>query len=130
MAANQTAVRKERELSHDVVVAEGRYEVRMMPLTWPRVFSLWDKLRRFRTLFSDLTQGDLKNFVAYLVNKDTMWLEINEGDRLAGIVVLEDLSKVIDAEAHVLFMDRELANKVPICRLLSSGFSAFCRCSD
>jgi RimJ/RimL family protein N-acetyltransferase len=90
----------------------------MMPLTWPRVFSLWDKLKRFRTLFSDLTQGDMKNFVAYLLNKDTMWLEINEGERLVGIVVLERLSKVIDAEAHVLFMDRELANKVPVCKAI------------
>jgi len=90
----------------------------MLPLTWPRVFSLWDKLKRFRTLFSDLTQGDLKNFVAYLLNKDTMWLEITEGDKLIGIVVLEGLSKVIDAEAHVLFMDRELMNKAPVCKAI------------
>jgi hypothetical protein len=90
----------------------------MLPLTWPRVFSLWDKLKRFRTLFSDLTQGDLRNFVAYLLNKDTMWLEITEDSRLSGIVVLEGLSKVIDAEAHVLFMDRELSNKVPVCKAI------------
>ncbi len=90
----------------------------MMPLSWPRVFALWDKLKRFRTLFSDLTQGDMKNFVAYLLNRDTMWLEINEGKILAGIVVLEGLSKVIDAEAHVLFMDRDLANKVPVCKAI------------
>ena len=110
--------RSERNVVPDCILESGKYSVRLMPLTWPRVFSLWDKLKRFRTLFSDLTQGDLKNFVAYLLNKDTMWLEITEDDRLAGIVVLEDLSKVIDAEAHVLFMDRDLANKVPVCKAI------------
>lgn len=110
--------RSERNVVSDSVLKSGKYTVSTLPLTWPRVFMLWDKLKRFRTLFSDLTQGDLKNFVAYLLDKDTMWLEITEEGRLVGIVVLEGLSKVIDAEAHVLFMDRELMNKVPVCKAI------------
>lgn len=108
----------ERDDISDCVVRDSRYDVYAMTLTWPKVFTLWDKLKRFRTLFSDLTRGDFKNFVSFVTNGDTLWLEIQERGRLVGIVVLEGMSQIVDAEAHVLFMDRELADKVPICKAI------------
>jgi RimJ/RimL family protein N-acetyltransferase len=90
----------------------------MLSLTPQKIASLWDKLKRFRTLFSDLTRGDVVNFVNFVTSSDTFWLEILESERLVGIVVLEGMGKVIDVEAHVLFMDRDLSNKVPVCKAI------------
>jgi RimJ/RimL family protein N-acetyltransferase len=90
----------------------------MMSLTASKLASLWEKLKRFRTLFSDLTRGDVVNFVNFVTSSDTFWLEILEAERLVGLVVLEDMGKIIDVEAHVLFMDRDLSNKVPVCKAI------------
>jgi RimJ/RimL family protein N-acetyltransferase len=90
----------------------------MLSLDAKKLQALWEKLKRFRTLFSDLTRGDVVNFVNYVTSSDTFWLEIMEDRFLVGIVVLEGISKVVDAEAHVLFMDRELSNKVPVCKAI------------
>ena len=106
------------DIVSDSILTVGRYSVNMMSLTWPKVFSLWDRLRRFRTLFSDLTRGDFMNFVSYVTNNDTLWLEVYEDKRLSGIVVVEKMSLIVDAEAHVLFMDRDLSNKIPVCKAM------------
>lgn len=92
----------------------------MMTMTWPKLLLLWGQLKRFRTLFSDLTRGDLENFIRYVSNRSTFWLEIWKDKELVGIVTLEDMHLVVDAEAHVLFMDRDLAEKVPVCRAIIS----------
>ena len=110
--------RVERNAVPDRVLEVGRYNVRMMTLTPAKVVELWRKLSRFRTLFSDLTRGDFGSFFAYVVSGDTFWLEIYDGNFLVGLVVLEGMGQLIDAEAHVLFMDRDLTNKVPVCKAI------------
>ncbi len=117
-AAISEVQRSERDAVPDRFLVVGRYSVRMMSLTAPKLAQLWERLKRFRTLFSDLTRGDVINFVNYVTSSDTFWLEILEGDRLAGIVVLEDMGKIVDVEAHVLFMDRDLSSKVPVCKAI------------
>jgi uncharacterized protein DUF2824/GNAT acetyltransferase-like protein len=110
--------RSEREPLPGRVLELDKYHVQMMTLTWPKVFELWGRLKKYRTLFSDLTRGDFNNFVNYVSSPNTLWLEIHEGERLSGVVVLEDIGKIIDAEAHVIFLDRDLASKVPICKAI------------
>jgi len=85
-------------------------------MTRPELISLWSQLRRFRTLFSDLTRGDLGNFIRYVISGDTFWLEILDGKERVGIVMLDGVSRLVEAEAHVLFLDSELMKKVPVCR--------------
>ena len=77
---------------------------------------LWDMISKFRTLFSDLTRGDVNNFLRFIMDKDSIWLEIYDSGRFDGIVCLTNLQKVIDTDAHVIFFDREVANKVDICK--------------
>lgn len=92
------------------------YDVKPMNLTWPKLLFIWEQLSRFRTLFSDLTKGDLENFIRYITSQDTLWLEIWKGDNLVGIITCEGMHRIIDIEAHVLFLDREVANKAGVCK--------------
>lgn len=108
----------DRDSVSGCILVVGQYEVRMLSLTTEKLSQLWEKLKRFRTLFSDLTRGDVVNFVNYITSTDTFWLEISENGRQAGIVVLENMGKVVDVEAHVLFFDRDLASKVPVCKAI------------
>jgi len=109
--------RHERNAVSDSALIElGRYKVKMMTLTWPKLLLLWEQLKRFRTLFSDLTRGDLENFIRYVSNQDTFWLEIWCDKELVGIITCDGISKVVDIDAHVLFLDRDVADKVDICK--------------
>lgn len=100
------------------ILTVGGFEVRPMYLTWPKLLLLWEQLKRFRTLFSDLTRGDLDNFVRYITSQDTLWLEIWKGKELVGIVTCENMQKIVDIDAHVLFLDRDLAGKVTVCKAI------------
>src|SRR5437016_5132864 len=109
-------LRDERDpISHSLVEV-GQYRVCPMSLTWPKLMLLWDRLGKFRALFSDLTRGDIENFIRYVVNKYTLWLEIYKLKELVGIVSLENMHLVVDAEAHVFFMDHNLSDKVPVSK--------------
>ena len=100
----------------DSIVTVGQYRVKTMSLTWPKLLLLWEQLKKFRALFSDLTRGDLENFIKYVVNEHTFWLEIYKAKELVGIISLENMHLVVDAEAHVFFMDHNLSDKVPVSR--------------
>lgn len=104
--------------STDNVVEVGRWKVRELTLNWPKLHLLWHTLTKFRTLFSDLTRGDFDNFVRYVTAEDTFWLEIVNEREIIGIVTLEGMHRVVDLEAHMIFFDRELAEKVPLCRAI------------
>lgn len=82
------------------------------------MFLVWEQLKKFRTLFSDLTRGDLDNFIRYMSNRNTFWLEILKDRESVGMVTLESMHMIVDAEAHVLFMDRDLADKVIVCKAI------------
>jgi len=88
----------------------------MMTLSWEKLLLIWEQMKRFRTLFSDLTRGDLDNFIRYITNDDTLWLEIWKDRELVGIVTLEDLHRIIDFETHILFLDRDMTDKLPIVK--------------
>ena len=103
-----------------VVVVEGRFSARYMRLTWPKLLMLWEQLKAYRMLFSDLTRGDLKNFIGYVTSQDTLWLEIWRDKELVGIVTLERMHQIVDADAHVLFLESHptLTDKIPVCKAI------------
>lgn len=100
----------------EVLLSVGQFDVKQMTLSWPKLLLLWEQIKRFRTLFSDLTRGDLENFVRYVTSPETLWLEICRGKELVGVVTCENMYKIVDIDAHVLFLDRNLAEKVPVCK--------------
>ena len=91
-----------------------------MRLTWHKLGLLWEKISSYRTLFSDLTRGDFRNFVMFLTEGDSVWLEIRERDTLVGIVCLTNMKQVVDCEAHIIFFDRDLAGKDELCKKITA----------
>lgn len=108
------------------VVVEGRWEVRPLTLSWPKLLSMWARLSQYRTLFSDLTRDDFDNFMRYVTSDSSFWLEITEGDTVVGLVTLEGLERMVELDAHVLFFDRDLNEKIPLCKAIVAWvFSKF-----
>jgi len=100
----------------DCLLTVGRYKMKMMNLSWEKLLLLWDQLKRFRTLFSDITRGDFDNFIRYITHDNTIWLEICKDREIVGLVTLEELHRVVDFETHILFLDRDLTDKLPITK--------------
>lgn len=97
--------------SADIAVA-GPLRVRQLSLDWQKLDEIWRRLNRFRTLFSDLTRGDVDNYLRFVTLPGTLWLEIvNETDELVGLITVEDLHQITDAQAHVVYFDRSVADK-------------------
>ena len=112
-----TATLPDTNLYHSSCLVEcGRFTVRDLSLSWEKVALLWAMISKFRTLFSDLTRGDVDNFLRFITDTDSVWLEIYDDENLNGIVCLTNLQKVIDTDAHVIFFDREVSNKVDVCK--------------
>lgn len=94
-------------------------------MTWPKLRLIWEQLQQFRTLFSDLTKGDLDNFLRYVGNSSTLWLEIWEEKRpktqpeLIGLFMCDNLHRVVDIDAHILFFDRDVAGRTGVCKLIT-----------
>ena len=90
----------------------GNWKVRELPLTQEKVDWLWEQVKRYPTLFSDLTRGKAHAFVALLETPYSYWLEVlGIEDQIVGIVYVTELNQHIDANIHLFFVDRNLSNK-------------------
>lgn len=113
------------QTDRSLVLREGRFSVRHMSMTWPKLHLIWEQLQQFRTLFSDLTKGDLDNFLRYVGQETTLWLEIWEEKRpktapeLIGLFMCENLHRIVDIDAHILFFDRDVAGRTAVCRAIA-----------
>lgn len=103
-----------------VVLDSGRFTVKELQLTWEKLTQLWHQISSYRTLFSDLTRGDLDNFLRFVQTGYSIWLEVYEGASLVGLFCFTHLEKVIDTDAHVIFFDRHLSDKTELCRAVIS----------
>jgi RimJ/RimL family protein N-acetyltransferase len=107
-----------RPLSEPIIQV-GPWFVREMVLTWEKVQQLWKLVQRHRLLFSDLTRNDFGNFFHALTQPKTLWFEVWRGDEeLVGLVWLSDLEMTVDGVAHMVFFDRQPAEKKLVCREL------------
>lgn len=102
----------------DPLLVSGKYVVYELVLTAEKIGVLWALISRFKTLFSDLTRGDLGNFVRYITDKDSIWLEVHESNKLVGIVCLTNMYKIVDTDAHIIFFTIELSDKVDVCKAI------------
>ena len=97
-----------------------------MSMTWPKLHLLWEQLKEFKTLFSDLTKGDLDNFLRYVAHPTTMWLEIweemrpREQPEFIGLFMCENLHQIVDIDAHVLFFDRDVSGRTSVCKAIAA----------
>lgn len=103
------------------ILTSGQWEVRELTLTVEKVQTLWGLLQQYKTLFSDLTRGDFRNYFAMITQKHTLWFEVaaqSAPSDIIGLIWLTDLDSVIDGTAHMVFFDRQPSEKVDVCRAL------------
>jgi len=93
-----------------------RWTVREVELTPEKTDAIWQMLKKYKTLFSDLTRDDPQNFVKIITDKDTMWFEVIEYDVIVGIIWFGEMWKITDCEAHMVFFDRQPSEKVGVCK--------------
>lgn len=101
-----------------ILVTDGKWRVRQLVFDWPEKLRwLWDTMSAHKSLFSDLTRGDESNFIALLSDPNSFWLEVlNAADETVGIIYLQNLDSVVDAEVHINFFDRDVIGKVDLCK--------------
>ena len=106
-----------------VLIDSGELRVVELVLTINKVQWLWTEMRKYRSLFSDLTRGDPSNFSSLITLKDSYWLEIiGPEDDTIGIVYWTNLYQLIDADVHSMFFDRKPAEKVDLCKEIARLF--------
>lgn len=111
-----------QDSTDNLLIAEfDRWRVRELLLDPIKVLWIWEEMNKYRSLFSDLTKGDLKNFTVLLSQPDSLWFEvIDETSKIVGIMYLTHMHRVIDCEVHIIFFDRKPAEKVRLCRQVLS----------
>lgn len=108
------------------IVEVGPWQVKVMTLTPEKAKELWDIMQTYKTLFSDLTRNDFGNFLNVLLEKRTLWFEVWSMDNLVGVIWLTEMEQVIDATVHMVFFDRQPAEKKLVCRrMLQWVFSQY-----
>ena len=100
------------------LLEDGRWSARHMVLDWEKIANLWTRVQAINALFSDLTKNDFDNFVNALTSKNTLWFEICEGDEVVGLLWLTDVHMIVDAVAHMMFLDSKPSEKKPIVKKL------------
>lgn len=94
-----------------------KWRVREFEGTPDKVKKVWDEMNSHKSLFTDLTVGDKKMFDILFLSQDNFWLEVVDKDnKLVGVMFLTNLQMVIDAQVHIVFFDRQLAEKVELCK--------------
>lgn len=119
----------ECSIEANCVLEFERWRVVEMQLTPEKLKWLWEEMNRYRTLFSDLTRGDVSNFYDLITSPNSLWLEIYEDlapvslqHKMIGIAYWTGMQNLMDADAHLIFFDRKPAEKADLCREIIRWF--------
>jgi hypothetical protein len=108
------------------LLAFDGWEVKELALTWEKVDSLWEIIKEYRSIFSDLTRDDKANFKRLLLSPDTFWLEAYKDGTLTALIYLLGLDHSVDATAHLVLLDRDAKTKTELIRRTAAYiFDAF-----
>lgn len=99
-----------------LLVEFDRWAVHEMVLTPDKLKWYWEEFQKMPTLFSDMTRGDIANFVSVFTKPGTFYMEVYDSRHLVGLLYLTDLARVTDCDCHILFFDRKITDKVALCR--------------
>lgn len=114
-----TSQMSSHNLVEEPILRVGPWEVKEMVLTWEKVEHLWEQMRQYKTLFSDLTRDDFGNFFKALTRPNTLWFEVwAVTGELVGLIWLADIEMTVDGSAHMVFFDRQPAEKQLVCQSL------------
>lgn len=97
------------------------WRVHEMIFDYPKIGWLWTQMSQYRTLFSDVTKGDINNFWNLISIPDSFWMEVVGADQeIVGIVYITNMQQVVDVDVHLIFFDRQPAQKVELCKRVAA----------
>ncbi len=97
---------------------KGKWSVRDLALTLDKARDLWEKYNEHRTLFTDLSKGNLENWVRFITDPDSFWLELvdTETGETVGLMYFRGMEQIVDIEMHAVTFDRKPAEKLELVR--------------
>lgn len=105
----------------ELLLEVGSWKVHELILTYEKVGWIWTEMQNYRSLFSDLTRGDVNNFWNLISMPDSYWVEISGADEnLVGIVYVTNIQQILDADVHLIFFDRRPAEKTELCKKIAA----------
>jgi len=108
------------------IVSVDQWSVHDVAFTIDKIKATWELLQRHKTLFSDLTREDPGNFIKAIMSSNMLWYEVRDHGVLVGFIWFTDLHQVVDYTVHLVFFDRQPAEKLFVCKkVLSWMFKAF-----
>lgn len=110
------------------VITSGRWQVSDLELTPEKLEVMWQRLQKYRSLFSDLSRGDKQGWIDYITSPDTFWFEVTEkdGGGAVGMVYFQGFQKGTEIEGHMVYFDRKPAEKIEVTRdILNFMFKSF-----
>lgn len=107
-------------MTDELLIAEyDHWRVRHLELTPEKIQFIRERFEATRAMYSDLTMGDPLLFDIILFNRDAFWMEVvDENDIVVGLIYLTNTQWLIDADVHIVFFDRKLSEKAPLCELV------------
>jgi len=102
-----------------VIVRHGKYVVQEMIMTREKTHWLWTEMSKCRTLFNDLTRGNVDDFTANILNKHSIWFEVLDETGIIGVIYFTEMYQIVDCNAHVIFFDLKVLEKAQLCRAVA-----------
>ena len=99
------------------IVGMDQWVLREMIFTPERSKWLWEQLQRYPSLSTDPTRGRPEQFLDLVLSPQTYWLEVWTGETLIGVLYMTHIQAGVDAKVHIVFFDRKLGEKAPICAM-------------
>lgn len=87
-----------------------------MVLTPGKAEALWEIVSKFKTLFGDFSAKTFETWAVMLTDPDSVWVEVCEGQRIAGLGIFKGMSALTECECHFLALDRQPAEKADAWR--------------
>ncbi len=79
---------------------------KILELTPEKIDNIWNRLQKIRGMFDDFVAGRLDIFLQGMLQPNTIWLELTDGN---GLLYVTDVVVGLSANVHFVYWDRKLA---------------------
>ena len=90
-----------------------------------KITEIYEESKKFETIFSDQTRGDVRKFVRIFMDNRSAWVEVRRiaDDRSVGVMCAQNIVEGVDADVHITMWDsvgkgrEELIKEVMRCAM-------------
>jgi hypothetical protein len=81
---------------------------KILELTPEKIDNIWSRLQKIRGMFDDFVAGRLDIFLQGMLQPNTIWLELTDGN---GLLYVTNVVVGLSANVHFVYWDRKLATR-------------------